>query len=52
LNLGLLLRVIAEPIHTLHPGAGFGGVLAASAVAQWLAGVGFVVNTWSRVKEK
>ena len=52
LNAGLLLRVIAEPTYALHPGAGFGRALGLSAVLQWLGGMGFVVNTWARVKER
>ena len=52
LNGGLLLRVVAEPIHSLHPGDGWGWVLVVSAVAQWLAAVAFTLNTWPRVKEK
>jgi hypothetical protein len=52
LNGGLLLRVVAEPMHTLHPLAAWGWVLAVSAAAQWGAGVAFALNTWPRVKEK
>jgi hypothetical protein len=52
LNLGLILRIVAEPLHTLNPGAGWGWPLAFSAILQWLAGLGFVLNTWIRVKEK
>ncbi|MCC7358445.1 MAG: hypothetical protein IT317_03155 [Anaerolineales bacterium] len=52
LNVGLLLRVIAEPWQTLTPGDVPGSVLALSAVLQWLAGLAFVANTWARVKER
>ncbi len=45
LHAGLLLRIVAEPLQA-------GGLLVLSAVSQWLAGVGFIVNTWPRVKEK
>ena len=45
LHVGLLLRVVAEP-----PQAG--GLLVLSAASQWLAGVGFIVNTWPRVKQR
>ncbi|HIE56810.1 MAG TPA: hypothetical protein EYP88_01070 [Anaerolineales bacterium] len=48
LNAGLLLRVISEPVLTSAPWAG--GVLAVSAVLQWLAGMGFVYLTWGRVR--
>ena len=52
LNAGLLLRVIAEPAATLHPGTAFGPALGGSALLQWLGGMAFVVNTWARVKER
>lgn len=42
---GLLLRIVAEPL-------GVGLLLVVSAVSQWLAGVGFIANTWPRVKER
>ena len=50
LNLGLLLRAIAEPWHAL---AGRGaGLLVGSAVLQVLAGWTFVWNTWPRIRER
>jgi hypothetical protein len=52
LNAGLLLRVVGEPLHSARPELGWGWLLAVSAVAQWLAGMAFVANTWGRVKEK
>ncbi len=52
LNVGLLLRVVGEPLSALQPSAAAGGLVALSAVLQWLAGMGFVFNTWSRVREK
>lgn len=57
LNVGLALRVIAEPLYTLRvlgpvPGDVWGWALAVSALLQWLAGMAFVANTWRRVKER
>jgi cbb3-type cytochrome oxidase subunit 1 len=52
LNVGLLLRAAGEPLLAWLPQAGFGWMLALSAILQWLAGLGFVVNSWGRVKEK
>ena len=52
LNLGLLLRVIAEPIQAVHPYPLSGWTLVAAAVIQFLAGLTFVINSWGRVKEK
>src|SRR5918996_4496575 len=51
LNLGLLLRVVAEPFHRIQPAPALGALLVVSAVAQWLAGGGFAVAAWGRVKE-
>ena len=52
LNLGLLLRAAAEPLHMLGPGSGWGSLVVLSAVLQWLSGLLFVANTWGRVKER
>jgi hypothetical protein len=52
LNVGLLLRVIGEPLISIFPGAGYGWLLAVSALLQWLAAVFFVYLAWPRVKEK
>ncbi len=50
LNAGLILRVLGES--QAQPGSFWGWVLVVSALLQWLAGIGFVANTWKRVKEK
>jgi hypothetical protein len=48
LNAGLLLRAVAEP---QAPGGGvWGGLLVASAVLQWAAGLLFIVPAWRRVR--
>jgi hypothetical protein len=52
LNLGLVCRVIGEPIHSLWPAAVWGWLVALSAILQWVAGMMFVINTWVRVKER
>lgn len=52
LNLGLLLRVIGEPMITTSSNPLWGGSLALSALMQWVAGLCFVINTWPRVKER
>lgn len=53
LNLGLVLRMIAEPLNAQSPpGSAWGWLLAVSALLQWIAGLLFVGNTWGRVKEK
>jgi len=45
LNVGLLLRVIGEPLVGVRPEAGFGWLLAVAALLQWLAAVTFVILT-------
>ncbi len=52
LNIGLLLRIIAEPLQASSPSTLTGWTLVASAILQWLAGVSFIVNTWNRIKER
>ena len=50
LNLGLLARVVGEPWHALNPATGSGTLLVASGLLQWLAGLGFAVHAWPRVR--
>jgi len=52
LNIGLILRALAEPLQASQASNLFGALLVLSAILQWLSGVAFVVNTWQRVKEK
>jgi hypothetical protein len=50
LNLGLLLRAVVEPWHSLSPRAGVGWLLVPSAVLQVAAVWVFVINTWGRIR--
>ncbi len=52
LNVGLLLRVIGEPLTSTNPEVGFGWLLVVSAFLQWLAVVIFITLAWPRVKDK
>ena len=52
LNLGLVLRLVAEPAQALNPNPVWGWALALSSVMLWIAGMVFVINTWARVKER
>ncbi|MEP7137522.1 MAG: hypothetical protein ABI904_21575 [Chloroflexota bacterium] len=52
LNIGLLLRAIAEPMQSAQTTSISGWLLVLSAILQFLAGSLFVVNSWGRVKEK
>ncbi len=52
LNVGLILRAIAEPIHALQPTPLTGWTLVVSALLQFLSGLAFVLNSWKRVRVK
>lgn len=52
LNAGLVLRSIGEPAMTLAPQAGLGWMLAVASLLLLLAGWGFILNTWGRVRER
>jgi hypothetical protein len=50
LNIGLALRVVAEPMQIVQPGPFWATLIVTSAWLQWLAGVGFVINSWQRAR--
>jgi heme/copper-type cytochrome/quinol oxidase subunit 1 len=50
INVGLVLRIIGEPIVSIKPEWGFGWLLMLSALLQLIGGWSFLVNAWSRVK--
>lgn len=52
LNVGLILRAIGEPLVVLNPGANLGWMLAFASLCLLLAGWGFILNTWGRIKER
>lgn len=52
LNVGLLLRAVGESAVVLWPQANLGWTLAVAAVCLLLAGWGFILNTWGRIKER
>lgn len=52
LNIGLFLRAIFEPIHSMHPRSFSGWMLVLSAIFQFMGGLAFFINTWGRVREK
>lgn len=51
LNVGLLLRVVAEPLSIPGPNV-WGWLLVLSALLQWLGGLAFVVFVWPRTRER
>jgi len=52
LNVGLLLRVVGEPLNWAYPESFIGWVLPISALLQWFAAVFFVILSWPRVKDR
>lgn len=52
LNIGMAFRAVGEPAILLAPQAGLGWTLAVSSLCLLMAGWGFVLNTWGRVKER
>ncbi len=52
LNLGLVMRLVGEPLQDLSPQAFWNWFLVVSAMLQWLGGMIFILNLWKRVKLK
>lgn len=52
LNIGLLLRAVAEPVQAHSELPLWSWLLGSSALLQWLAGMSFIFAIWKRVKEK
>ncbi len=52
LNVGLILRAIAEPIQDIAPTSYSGWTLVVSALLLFLSGATFVLNSWQRVRVK
>jgi hypothetical protein len=50
INMGLLIRIVNEPISIQTQAAFWGWMLALSALLQWLGGMLFILNLWNRVK--
>ena len=52
LNLGLLLRVIFEPLQSLSPTTFGAWALVAAAILQWYSGMRFAAAVWKRIRTK
>lgn len=52
LNIGFLLRAFSEPFITADSSAFLNYSLLLSGILQWLAGMFYVANIWTRVKTK
>ena len=50
LNAGLILRIIFEPLQAVSSSMLGGWMLVGAAILQWLAGVAFFANAWTRVR--
>lgn len=50
LNIGLLLRVISEPLFTSYPSTFWSTTLVISSLLQWAAGMGYIIHIWKRIK--
>jgi heme/copper-type cytochrome/quinol oxidase subunit 1 len=52
INVGLVLRVIGEPVNVVRADLGVGWLLGLSALLQLIGGWAFIANAWPRVKER
>ncbi len=52
INIGLVLRIIGEPLNAWQANQGLGWLLALSALLQLLGGWAFILNAWPRVRER
>jgi len=50
LNLGMLLRLLFEPLQSIRPTPLGESMLIVSAVLQWIAGLTFFMSIWPRIK--
>jgi hypothetical protein len=50
LNLGLLLRLVTEPLQATDPSPLITHAMVGSALLQWLASLAFAVNIWPRLR--
>ncbi|NIV14523.1 MAG: hypothetical protein GWN62_25590 [Aliifodinibius sp.] len=52
LNAGLALRVVVEPLLRISPLSLWKVLIAISTIAQWIAGMLYIINIWKRVKAR
>ncbi len=50
LNLGMLLRLLFEPLQSIRSTPLAESMLILSAILQWIAGLTFFINIWPRIK--
>lgn len=52
INIGLIFRVVGEPVVYLDPSSVWRWLLVISALLQWTGGMFYIVHIWPRVKGK
>ncbi|MBL7958846.1 hypothetical protein JNL27_01265 [bacterium] len=52
INVGLICRIVSEPVVVLDPASEWRWILIASALLQWAGGMLYVIHIWQRVKGK
>jgi hypothetical protein len=52
LNMGLVIRIVIEPVLARSQGTLLGWLLVLSALLQWLGGMALLITLWKRVKER
>lgn len=50
LNIGSLLRTIAEPLSISSPSLFLRRMIVIASILQWLAGIGYILHIWNRIK--
>lgn len=50
LNIGLLLRTISEPLSLTNHSLFLRDIVVVSSIFQWLAGIGYILHIWNRIK--
>lgn len=52
INIGLIIRALAEPLEAIYHSSAYGWLLVASALAQWIGSTTFVLVLWPRVRAR
>ena len=50
LNIGLLLRTFTEPLLISNPSQFLRSIVLFASIFQWLAGIGYIIYIWNRIK--
>ncbi len=52
LNLGMILRIVSEPAVLWGPGGAMGWIVSIASMLLLIAGWGYIVLVWGRIKER